>query len=60
MSEFIPPEFKPIEYDRCAECVAECETAFDECTNNKVAASAPDDQCDLSYSDCTDACEPAA
>jgi len=60
MSEFIPPDLTPTEYDRCAECLVQCETALDECINNKIAASVPEDKCELSYRDCTDACEPAA
>ncbi len=56
MSEVIPTDSTPIEYDRCSECLMECETALEECTSNKIAASVSEDRCDVSYRECMDAC----
>jgi hypothetical protein len=54
------PDSTPIEYDRCSECLVQCETDLEECTTNKIAASAPEDRCDVSYRACMDACVPSA
>lgn len=59
MSEHIRRDSTPIEYDICSECILQCETALEECTNNTMAAGAPEDRCEVSYRECTDGCAPS-